>query len=851
MKKFLSLLMMTLLTTAAWAGTVTIDLTAQGYTNAAEVTTVTQDGITLTFDKGTNNNTPKWYDTGSAVRLYGGGTLTVTAAENITSIVFTLASGGTDNLSADTGTYSNGTWSGSAASVVFTQGDTKGHVRIQKVEVTTGGSGEITFAAPTILINGETPRASYSTEELPLSLSITSNNGTENPYYQYSLMANHISASTIVNGTVSLELGDNEVRNLKEGSNTLYVCEAVGESREASNWASVTFTIAEPVKTVAAFNALEDNTSLTYYGELTVVGQTGSYLYAQDETKGMLIYGNAGQTYQLGDIIPAGWSGTKVTFNGAPEMKNPSGLAAATQNVVPTPVELTPAEVNLDNFGRYAVIKGATVSDDYIVVGEESVKIYGRFNVAAPTDTEGKTYDIIGVCGYYNAVQFMPLSYEEVQQAEPLVITIEPATTEDMTFDEPVTVTITTNYDDADIEYSLNGEKAVPYTRPFTLYTTTTVAVTAMSEEADDVVETTATYTINLPAIAAEFTPAAGTYTEVQNVKVNITNTYGDVEVSYYLDDEQVEYNEETGIEVAESATLKVEVLDERLELATFTADYVINLPAKNTISYVAPEHVTMSVALEDGTPVEDKVTRVAEGTKVIITAEAEEGYTITSVKVVEGEATLEVVDDPYDGEFTAPRRATGDEVELTDEGNNTYSFIMPAEPVDIKVEVEKNLEKNFVSYVAPEHVTMSVALEDGTPVEDKVTRVAEGTKVIITAEAEEGYTITSVKVVEGDVTLERDDDPFDGEFGAPRRAVGDEVELTDEGNNTYSFIMPAEGVDIKVEVVEDTPVGITDINAAGNSGVKYVNVKGQVSDRPFEGINIVIDGNKVTKIVK
>ena len=111
MRKFLSLLTMCVFAAAAWAATVTIDLTAQGFTNQQDITTVTAGGVTLAFDKGTSNNAPKWYDNGSAVRLYGGGTLTVTAAESITSIAFTITQN--DQLTANTGTYSEGTWTGS------------------------------------------------------------------------------------------------------------------------------------------------------------------------------------------------------------------------------------------------------------------------------------------------------------------------------------------------------------------------------------------------------------------------------------------------------------------------------------------------------------------------------------------------------------------------------------------------------------------------------------------------------------------------------------------------------------------------------------------------------------------
>ena len=115
---------------------VVVDLTAQGYANAAEVTTLTVDGVTLTFDKGTNSNTPKWYNSGAAVRVYGGGTMTVASSQAIEKIVFVYGSSdNTNEITADSGEFSVDTWTGSADSVVFTVGGTSGHRRFAKVEV--------------------------------------------------------------------------------------------------------------------------------------------------------------------------------------------------------------------------------------------------------------------------------------------------------------------------------------------------------------------------------------------------------------------------------------------------------------------------------------------------------------------------------------------------------------------------------------------------------------------------------------------------------------------------------------------------------------------------------------------
>ena len=116
---------------------VTVDFTDNGYENGDEVTTVEENDITVAFDKGTNSNTPKWYDSGQAIRLYGGGSMTVSADKNIKKIVITFGSGdGSNEITADVGTYADGVWEGESKEVVFSVGGTKGHRRIAKLTVT-------------------------------------------------------------------------------------------------------------------------------------------------------------------------------------------------------------------------------------------------------------------------------------------------------------------------------------------------------------------------------------------------------------------------------------------------------------------------------------------------------------------------------------------------------------------------------------------------------------------------------------------------------------------------------------------------------------------------------------------
>lgn len=143
---------------------VTIDLTAQGYTNGAEVASVSEGQVTVTFDKGTNNNSPKFYTTGSAVRVYGGSLFTVSISSgSIVGIELTYGTGdGTNAITTDLGNFETSIWSGSAQSVTFTIGGTTGHRRIQKIKVLYKNDGSIPEPAVLTSIAVENPKTEYT-----------------------------------------------------------------------------------------------------------------------------------------------------------------------------------------------------------------------------------------------------------------------------------------------------------------------------------------------------------------------------------------------------------------------------------------------------------------------------------------------------------------------------------------------------------------------------------------------------------------------------------------------------------------------------------------------------------------
>ena len=151
--------------------TVTFDASKQGYTNAQVITDVTiTDGINVAFNKGTNSNTCKYYTTGTAIRVYGGGYFTIISTiGKITKIKFTFGSDdGSNSISKDCGTYYSDTktWEGVSESITFTIGGTTGHRRIKTIAVTYEKDANAPIMEH-IAISGTPAKTSYYIDEKP------------------------------------------------------------------------------------------------------------------------------------------------------------------------------------------------------------------------------------------------------------------------------------------------------------------------------------------------------------------------------------------------------------------------------------------------------------------------------------------------------------------------------------------------------------------------------------------------------------------------------------------------------------------------------------------------------------
>ena len=179
MTKQLRLLMLVLLSAVisnAWAGKIVF--ADQGLENGVQYIDPFDGGdFTVAFSGGQNDG--KYYNTGQAIRVYGNGTMTISAKNgNLKKIVLTFAEGDSYHPTSadvvDTGTYDveNFEWTGEASTVMFTRPTGSGHWRVQAVEATVEGG---------TVVEKKTPEISFS----PTSLTVTKGESFTEPTLSY------------------------------------------------------------------------------------------------------------------------------------------------------------------------------------------------------------------------------------------------------------------------------------------------------------------------------------------------------------------------------------------------------------------------------------------------------------------------------------------------------------------------------------------------------------------------------------------------------------------------------------------------------------------------------------------
>lgn len=306
--------------TGAWADEVTIDFSTKGYANGDAVESVEQNGITITFDKGSNKNAPKYYDIGEAVRAYGGNTFTVSSSNTITKIELTFASGdGSNAITADAGTFVSPTWTGSTTSVMFTIDGTTGNRRIQKIVVTYNPPAG-TPMAPTI--SGETPFVG--------STKVTITNNEEGATIHYTTDGTDpTAASTAYSEPIELT----ETTTIK----AIAVKDGVSSSVATATYTKLTLS------TIAEAQAAEAGTMVAIEGVVVATAASGAVI--KDDTD-LIYYFNNNNALTVGQKIKM--IGTVTIYGGAKQFSNTATIIdEGTETVTyPTPTTMTEAEFN-------------------------------------------------------------------------------------------------------------------------------------------------------------------------------------------------------------------------------------------------------------------------------------------------------------------------------------------------------------------------------------------------------------------------------------------------------------------------------------------------------------------------
>lgn len=177
-------------------------------------------------------------------------------------------------------------------------------------------------------------------------------------------------------------------------------------------------------------SSLVDETDFQFTGEAFVNYQWDKYLWLQQldddgYAYAALVYGDMDKQYQLGAVIPAGWTGKKTTYKGLVEIVNPARFNNATSLVQEdyyTPFDMTgwvsyilDPEEGYENFK--VSMDGITLSDiddngNFTITSyeknanDEIVPVilpgYNRFGIEYPAIEEGETYNIEGMVTIHN-----------------------------------------------------------------------------------------------------------------------------------------------------------------------------------------------------------------------------------------------------------------------------------------------------------------------------------------------------------------------------------------------------------------------------------------------------------------
>lgn len=253
------------------------------------------------------------------------------------------------------------------------------------------------------------------------------------------------------------------------------------------------------VANIAAFKAGKDeNATYEFTSPVTAIYQNGKYLYTQDATGYLLIFGEIGQKYEQGDTIPAGFTGKYAVYHEGIQLASPAGFAASTAKGEVSPVETTLEEIGTDMINDYVKVEGVTIASGKISQDGTELVLYDSFKIN-PADGENLT--VFGFVSWYsNKLQIVPIQVTTAGGEVIEKVTNPVFTPAAGAIFAGTGVTLACTTEGAAIHYTIDGTEPTAestlYTEPIVINEATTVKAIAVKDgmEASSVV--TAEYTI-------------------------------------------------------------------------------------------------------------------------------------------------------------------------------------------------------------------------------------------------------------------------------------------------------------------------------------------------------------------
>ena len=191
---------------------------------------------------------------------------------------------------------------------------------------------------------------------------------------------------------------------------------------------------------LANINTLDDGTEFQFTTEAYVQYQWGNYLWlmqldADYYAYAAMVYGDVARTYQVGAVIPAGWTGVKTTYKGLVEITDPTHFKNATglvDDMFTEPFDMTGymsyiesdhyenmrvkfngiALSDIDNSGNFTINSNEKDEDGNDIT--VTMAGYNKFGIDYPVVDPAERYNIDGMVTIYNNnYQLYPISIEE------------------------------------------------------------------------------------------------------------------------------------------------------------------------------------------------------------------------------------------------------------------------------------------------------------------------------------------------------------------------------------------------------------------------------------------------------